>query len=163
MKQVWPVIIGLLLLIAGPVPAGPAVFSTWEGLETDKLASIWLIQRFISPGATIVFHPKGTPPANGVAFDTPYSTISRKFNQSTFESMLSYFRLEDPVLEKIGRLIHDIEINVWEKKKYRKTVEMQVFFIDLFSDSQENGHAVKRANAYFDRLYDDLAGPMPLD
>lgn len=163
MKQVCPMIIGCLLLITGPVQAGPAVFSTWEGLETDKLASIWLIQRFISPGAEIVFDPKGTPPGKGVAFDTPYSTVSRQFNQSTFESLLDHFRLEDPALIRIGRLIHDIEINVWEKKRFQKTVEMQIFFIDLLSDSPENDDAIKRANAYFDRLYEDLAGPMPLD
>jgi hypothetical protein len=35
------------------------VFSTWEGFEADKCASIWLIKRFIDKNAVIKFFPKG--------------------------------------------------------------------------------------------------------
>ena len=43
------------------------VFSTWDGFEVDKLASIWLIKRFIAPGAKVRLYPKGE--ASGKAFN----------------------------------------------------------------------------------------------
>ena len=50
---------------------GSDLFTTWDGLETDKLASIWLIQRFISPGADVKFYPRNHVISDGVQFDTP--------------------------------------------------------------------------------------------
>ncbi len=143
--------------------AGASEFSTWEGFETDKLASIWLIQRFVSPGADIVLYPKGKNPDKGVQFDTPYSKISRRFNQSTFESLIDYYRIDDPKLKAIGKLIHDIEINVWEKKMYQKTMEMDLFFMDLLSDSLEDTVILHRSSKYFDRLYDELTDELELN
>ena len=96
------------------------IYATWEGFEADKLASIWLIQRFVDPGARVVLHPKGVIISEGEPFDTPDSSITRNFKQSTFESMLDHYKLTDPKLTNLGKLIHDIEINTWETKLYRK-------------------------------------------
>lgn len=147
---------GLLFFFCFNGTAHAAVYSTWEGFEADKLACIWLIQRFISPGAQIRFYPVGKNPDKGIQFDTPYSKISRKFNQSTFEALLAHYQISDPKLDNIARLIHDIEINLWEKKLYRKTMEMNLFFMDLLSRSLANDAILQKAGAYFDRLYEDL-------
>jgi len=141
------------LLIFGICSAGDAVFSTWEGFEADKLASIWLIKRFISPGATVKFYPKGEPIKNGVPFDTPYSEIKRSFNQSTFESLLVHYRLRDRKLLNIGKLVHDIEINLWEKKVFRETERIQLLFTDLLDGSSTDEEVMDKAMKIFDDLY----------
>ena len=64
------------------------IFSTWEGFEADKCASIWLIKRFIDKNAVINFFPKGEIVKEGIPFDTPDAKFRRYHNMSTFESLL---------------------------------------------------------------------------
>jgi hypothetical protein len=92
----------------------------------------------------------------GIQFDTPYSQIRRRFNQSTFDSLLEHYHLSDLKLCNIARLIHDIEINVWEKKIFKKTRKMEFFFIDLLDGSLEDEVIMQRAGEYFDQLYREL-------
>ncbi len=74
------------------------IFSTWEGFEADKCASIWLIKRFIDKNAIIKFFPKGEIIKEGILFDTPDSKFRRYHNMSTFESILLHYNLKDPKL-----------------------------------------------------------------
>ena len=76
----------------------PEVFSTWEGFELDKCASIWLIQNFIYRGVKIKFFPKGTINMEGVPFDVPEAKFRRYHNMSTFESLLEYHKQQDPII-----------------------------------------------------------------
>ena len=138
------------------VYAGQQVFSTWDGFEVDKLASIWLLERFIAPDTTVAIYPKGKVINQGIQFDTPHSKIRRTFNKSTFESLLQHYRITDRRLMNIGRLIHDIEINLWEEKVFRKSKEIEITFMDLLLEYKSNEVLIKRATTYFDGLYKDL-------
>ena len=143
------------------VYAEQEVFYTWEGLEADKLASIWLIKRFIAPGARVIFCPKGEIMKEGTAFDTPYSDIARKFDKSTFESLLEHYALTDQKLVNIGKLIHDIEINLWEEKVFRQSKEIEIMVVDLLNTGKSSEQIIDEAVGYFDRLYSEL--PKVLD
>ena len=137
---------------------GPLVFSTWDGFEVDKLASIWLIRRFIAPGATVHIYRRGKIIKEGIPFDTPDSLISRRFNKSTFEALLEHYRVEDKKLGDMARLIHDIEINTWEPRFFRKSREIEIACMDLVEKYKgSNDLLLERAMEYFDGLYGDLS------
>jgi hypothetical protein len=153
----------LLFASLNPIYAAERVFSTWDGFEVDKLASIWLLQRFIAPGSEVIIYPKGDIIKQGTEFDTPNSKIKRTFNRSSFESLLDHYRVTDPKLAQIGRLIHDIEINVWEKKLYRQSTEIELVFIDLLQEYQTNEVIIEKSKAYFDRLYRELPEKLESD
>jgi hypothetical protein len=129
------------------------IYSTWEGFEADKLASIWLIKRFIAPGASVVIYPKGQVIKEGIQFDTPNSEITRKFNKSTFETLIDYYRIKDKKLINIGKLIHDTEINTWERKVFKRTRELEIRILDLLEKHKNNEEIIARACQYFDSLY----------
>jgi len=131
-------------------------FATWDDLEVDKLASIWLIERFIKPGTHVVLHPKGSIIREGIQFDTPMAEIKRIFNQSAYESLLAHFKISDIRLVNIGRLIHDIEINSWEKKLYRRTASLQIFYLDLLNSGLSQDEMRRRSSTYLDRLYQEI-------
>ena len=165
MKQIWiwksaaAVAACCAILIALPpaIPVsyaetGATVFCTWEGLEVDKCASIWLIKRFIDEHAEIRFHPKGTPISDCVAFDVPDAKYRRYHNMSTFESLLKAYGLNDPRLEYIGRIIHDVEINVWERKVMKETVAVEVK-INEFILNGDRDESVAKSIRLFDELY----------
>jgi hypothetical protein len=135
------------------------IFSTWEGFEPDKCASIWLIQRFVSPKAVIKFYPKSDIIKEGIPFDTPNAKLRRYVNKSTFESLLHHYKLADPKLIHIGKIIHDIEINIWERKLMPETFTVIDFINSLLGETTDDQQIIKKGNAFFDDLYQKLDIP----
>jgi len=129
------------------------VFSTWEGFEGDKCASIWLIKRFIDRGAVIKFFPKGEVIQEGIPFDIPDAKFRRYHNISTFESLLKHYKLHDPRLVFIGKIIHDMEVNIWEKKLYPETKRVMDEINSIIFNSKKAGEIIEKSNQFFDRFY----------
>jgi len=158
MNKSIPILTVMLFFLQSTALA--STFATWQGLEPDKLASIWLIQRFISPGATIAFYPHGQKIDSGIVFDTPYSKIRRRYNQSSFEALISHYQISDPKLLTMAQLIHDMEINVWEHKKFKLTYELQLFFVPLLDKIKDREKILEMASAYLDALYKKMPARM---
>lgn len=78
----------------------------------DRLASAWLIKRFIDRRAKFVWlkSPKNCP-KRAVGFDFDGAEFTHVGAKVTFEVLLSSFGLAgDPALEKIGALIHYLDV-----------------------------------------------------
>ena len=133
------------------------VFSTWEGFEVDKCASIWLIKRFINEKAEIKFFPKGEEIKEGILFDTPDAKLRRYHNMSTFESILKHYNLQDPKLIYIGKIIHDIEVNIWERKVFNETLTVQGDVNRIILNSKNSEEIIEKSREYFDALYLSLS------
>jgi len=149
----------LIVTFLGAIPAVGSfagekqVFSTWEGLEADKCASVWLIHRFIAPGTEVRFYPRGAITTEGIAFDTPNAQFRRYHNKATFETLIEHYRIEDEKLNHIARVIHDIEVNVWESKIMPETDKVSAEIQTIIS-REDNKQALMECSAYFDRWYD---------
>lgn len=129
----------LACLLVTSVPAGralcaddPHLYVTWEGAEPDKGASAWYIKRHIDPQAVFQARPRGFLFDAGTPFDTPQARYRRTQSASTFESLLRDYPSSDPVIRRIGQLMHDIEINIWQPKRFPESaaVESRVKEID---------------------------------
>jgi hypothetical protein len=130
------------------------VFSTWEGLEADKCASIWLIKRFISPSAEVRFYPRGEAVTDGIPFDTPDAQFRRYHNKATIETLIEHYRVDDEKIKYIARVIHDIEVNVWERKVMPETEQVSAEIQAILS-LEDDQRALVQCVAYFDKLYDE--------
>jgi hypothetical protein len=124
------------------------IFSTWDTFEVDKCASIWLIKRYISPQAEIRFFKKGEPIIEGIEFDTPSASFRRYHNKSTFEILLDHYELNEAKLTYIGRIVHDIEVNIWEKKIMEETPIMEKQVAAIISSHDKN-QIVEQCYKYF--------------
>lgn len=131
------------------------IFCTWEGFEVDKCASIWLIKRFVDENAVIKFFPKGEAIKEGTAFDTPDARFRRYHNMSTFESLLKHYGLKDPGLIYIGKIVHDIEVNIWEKKRFDETPVVQEAVNQIIWNSKTSNAVMEASCQYFDWLYEN--------
>jgi hypothetical protein len=131
----------------------PLVFSTWEGFEADKCASIWLIKRFIDKNAVVRFFPKGEIIKEGIPFDTPDAKLRRYHNMCTFEAILKHYEIKDLNLTYIGKIIHDIEINIWERKVLPETAFVRDRINQIILDSQNNREVMERSAKFFDSVY----------
>jgi hypothetical protein len=88
------------------------VWATRKDPWVDRLASAWLIKRFIDREAKFVWidHPRNRP-RNAVGFDFDGAQFSHSNSRVTFEMLLTSFSLEnDSALAAIGAAVHFLDI-----------------------------------------------------
>ena len=92
------------------VPQG-ATWVTRIGVHVDRIASAWLIVRFIDAQARFKFVPaKGYLPEPGeLRFDMFEGEYTHEGDRCTFETLLTRFGLDDGALRAISEIIHDID------------------------------------------------------
>ncbi len=77
----------------------------------DRLASAWLIRRFIDPQATFLW--LATPadcPEGVLGFDFDGATFTHVGARVSFEVLLASFGLESPALLRLGALVHFLDV-----------------------------------------------------
>jgi hypothetical protein len=88
---------------------------TWvtrEGLFVDRMASAWLIQRFIDAAAPFSFVSEGYMPKVGeLRFDMFEAEFTHEGDRCTFETLVRRFGLHaDAALRAVAEVVHDIDI-----------------------------------------------------
>ncbi len=151
------IIAGVLAVIVlnDAVSKEPDIFSTWEGFEADKCASVWLIKRFIAPQAEIRFYPRGEAITQGTAFDTPDADFRRHYNKSTFETLQEHYQITDLSIIYIGRIIHDIEVNIWGNKVMSETLQV-MHEVQPIIAGEDSEKTIAECQTYFNQLYKKL-------
>jgi hypothetical protein len=76
----------------------------------DRIASAWLIKRFIDPDATFVFAPPEEFPQDAVAFDAPGVELTHHGEDCTFETLVKRARLRDRRLTRLAELVHEADL-----------------------------------------------------
>jgi hypothetical protein len=88
------------------------IWATRRSLWVDRVASAWLIQRFIDREATFLW--LDTPahcPKDALGFDFDEAVFTHVGDKVTFEVLLASFGLEDdPGLDKLGALVHALDV-----------------------------------------------------
>jgi hypothetical protein len=130
---------------------------TWENIGVDRIACAWLIRRFIDPQAEFVFMSVGQKPLPaGNAFDIPGSRYSHHRGHCTFYTMLRKFDLQDPILQRIARIVDEADV------VQEVTVEPTAPGLDLICrgirlTSPDDTAAIERGRLIYDALYAQLA------
>lgn len=77
----------------------------------DRLASAWLIRRFIDPQARILWLASpGDCPPDALGFDFDGATFSHVGSRVTFEVLAASFGLEQPAIARLGLLVHGLDV-----------------------------------------------------
>jgi hypothetical protein len=88
------------------------VWVTRTGVQVDRIASAWLIRRFIDPEARFKFVPaKGYVPEPGeLRFDMFDAEYTHEGELCTFEVLLARAGYPDKALRAIAEIVHDIDL-----------------------------------------------------
>jgi hypothetical protein len=88
-------------------PVRGRTWVTRPDVRVDRIASAWLIQRFIDPKARFVF---GEPRADGLSFDMFEGDYTHEGDRCTFETLIQRLGLEhDDALGAIAEMVHDVD------------------------------------------------------
>ena len=96
-------------------PLGRLQGRTWvtrEGVHVDRIASAWLIRRFIDPEARFAFAvgKDRAPRPEEIRFDMYEAEFTHEGDRCTFEVLLGRVGLGEPALQAIGEIVHDIDL-----------------------------------------------------
>ena len=88
------------------------VWATRKAPWVDRLASAWLIKRFIDRDAKFVWIARPSEcPKKAVGFDYDGAEFTHVKNRVTFEVLAAAFGLDqDPALAKIGAAVHFLDV-----------------------------------------------------
>ena len=87
-------------------------WATREHLWIDRVASAWLIRRFIDPKAKFLWLKRVKDcPKSALGFDFDGAEFTHVDSKVTFEVLLASFNLEqDPGLARLGALVHHLDV-----------------------------------------------------
>jgi hypothetical protein len=97
----------------GPGRSSPTnrIWVTRRGIHIDRIASAWLIRRFVDPRARFRFVDPKEPPREGeVRFDMVGGDFSHEGDRCTFETLVARTGLTERALAEIGEIVHDIDL-----------------------------------------------------
>ena len=130
---------------------------TWvtrQGVGIDRIASAWLIRRFIDAAARFKFVPaKGYRPLpTEIRFDMFEAEFTHEGDRCTFEVLVERMRIDDRALRPLGEIIHDVDL---KDQKYGREetrgVEHLIDGIRLAHESDEE--RLSRGGQVFEELY----------
>ena len=87
------------------------IWATRRRPWVDRLASAWLIRRFIDPQAQLLWlESPNDCPIDALGFDFDGATFSHVSTRVTFEVLMVSFDLESPALKRLGALVHYLDV-----------------------------------------------------
>jgi hypothetical protein len=131
---------------------------TWvtrQGVHVDRIASAWLIRRFIDPEARFKFvSGKGYRPAEGeLRFDMFQAEFTHEGDKCTFEVLLDRLALGDPALRAIAEIIHDIDLK--DSKFGRdEAVGIRTLIDGIALTTPDDAERITRGTEVFNNLYE---------
>ena len=106
-----------LIAVAGcsrnEAPAAVQTYVTEYGLGPDKWATAWLLTQRPDAQANLQVVPAGTALPEGTAFDVKNAAIRRIQSRAAFEVAKDALKLQDPTLDQLSAIVHQIEVNFW--------------------------------------------------
>ena len=131
---------------------------TWENVAVDRIACAWLIRREIDPKARFQFVPAGTQPLPKGAepFDIPGARFSHRRGHCTFHTMLREYHLQDPILQRIARMIDEAD-GVQEVTLEPVAPGLDFICRGIRLISPDDQAAIERGALIYDALYAQLA------
>ena len=142
-------------------PAGPLKARTWvtrQQVQVDRIASAWLIRRFIDREARFKFVPSsGYKPQSGeLRFDMFEGEFTHQGDRCTFEVLVAHAGLSDPALTAIGEIIHDIDLKD-DKYGRAETAGVKSLIAGIATPGADDEQRLARGAMLLDGLYDSFA------
>ena len=131
---------------------------TWvtrKGIYVDRMASAWLIRRFIDPDARFKFVPaKAYKPLPGeLRFDMFEAEFTHEGDRCTLEVLIERTGIHDPGLSAIAEIVHDIDLKD-SKFGRQDTIGIERLIAGIAMTHKDDEVRLERGCAVFNDLYE---------
>jgi hypothetical protein len=131
------------------------VWVTRKDVHVDRIASAWLIRRFIDPKARFKFvPPQGYAPRKAeLRFDMFEAEFTHEGDRCSFETLVHRFGLKDPALRVLGEMVHDIDC---KDGKFRRaeTTGLQRLIQGIVATNTKDAMRLRQGAVILDSFYD---------
>lgn len=138
------------------------VWATRRGVQIDRIASAWLIRRFIDPDAEFRFiDPKEERRDDELRFDTVGGDFTHEGDGCTFETLVRTLNDPDPALRQVAEIVHDVDI---KDGKFGRAAApgIQQIVLGIVLHSADDEERLRRGFALFDDLYASFRSRNPI-
>jgi hypothetical protein len=153
-----------LFFSQNPAPVDPGenlqgrTWVTRKPLGADRLASAWLVRRFVDPDAKLLWLEKTEEPpqgAIGFAYDGAHFTSGE--TRVTYEQMLAQLKLaNNPALARIGSIVHFLEAR---GTPVPEAAGVQTLLQGAMRRAQNDNELLAEAEKTFDLLHEAYFEP----
>ncbi|HVS61897.1 MAG TPA: chromate resistance protein ChrB domain-containing protein [Thermoanaerobaculia bacterium] len=134
------------------------IWVTRRDVEEDRIASAWLIRRFVDPAARFEFVSEGEGHTEGeLSFDMFGGEFTHQGDRCTFEVLAERFAPEDDALSALAEIVHEIDIGD-EKFSRPETPGVERIIRGLVEIATDDADRLSRGGSLFDALYRAFAG-----
>ncbi|OGL16932.1 MAG: hypothetical protein A3F92_13865 [Candidatus Rokubacteria bacterium RIFCSPLOWO2_12_FULL_71_22] len=160
----------LRLRAARPAAAGPppAPLEALRGRRwvtrprphVDRIASAWLIKRFVDPDAEFLFAPPDALPPEAIPFDIVGAELGHAGQDCTFETLLRRTGLGDRRLAALAEVVHaaDLRDDKFQREEARG---IDLALRGLLAACKDDHEVLASGFRLFDGLYAILPGGAP--
>jgi hypothetical protein len=132
------------------------LWATRERPWVDRLASAWLIRRYVDPDARFVWLKSPAQcPSDAVGFDFDGATFTHMGGKVTFEVLMASFGLEQPALKRLAAVVHYLDVGGVQPIE---ASGVERVLAGLRHSIPDDDQLVQVANGVFDGLAAGLAG-----
>ena len=131
---------------------------TWENVGVDRMASAWLVRRFIDQQAEFMFVPVGQKPLpeDAEPFDIPGARYSHHRGHCTFHTLLKEFGLKDPILARIASIVDEADV-IQEASVEPAAPGLDLVCRGIRRISKDDWEALERGALVYEGLYAELS------
>ncbi len=120
--------------------------------HVDRIASAWLIKRFVDPEAEFVFAPPDQIPGDAIPFDMAGVDFGHHGEDCTFETLLRRTGLRDRKLAILAEIVHEADLK--DQKFAREEARgIDLALRGLLSAIKDDQEALAHGLTLFDGLY----------
>jgi hypothetical protein len=147
-------------LRAAAAPTAPLDVKTLQGRRwvtrprphVDRIASAWLIKRFLDPAAEFLFAAPNEVPAGAIPFDMAGVEFGHQGDHCTFETLLHRSGLRDRRLAAIAEIVHEADLRD-EKFTREEARGLDLVLRGLLAAVKDDHEALAQGLTLFDGLY----------
>lgn len=120
--------------------------------HVDRIASAWLIKRFVDPAAEFVFAAPDQVPPDAIPFDMAGVEFGHHGEDCTFETLLRRTGLRDRKLAILAEIVHEVDIKdgTFAREEARG---IDLVLRGLLSAIKDDHEALAQGLTLFDGLY----------
>jgi len=127
--------------------------------HVDRIATAWVIRRFIDPKARFVFAKEREKIKGGIPFDYLGAEFGHRGEDCTFETVLKQFGLRDKALKAIAEIVHDADLKD-AKFGQEEAKGVDAIIRGLAAITPDDQALLEQGFLVFDALYASFGGRM---